>query len=81
MAEEKTEEKARKENSDLVALTSSAIPINFEDFCNILKILGGQLEFDNEYQEHENGPFFHALRYNGDLYITKTDDFIRDFLV
>lgn len=69
-----------KENLELVTMASVAIPIDFETFSLALK-LGGKLIFDNEFQKHENGPYFHVLEYNGARYITSTPCFVEKFLI
>ncbi len=70
-----------EENPRLVKeIKNSAIPIEFETFCGALK-WGGEIIFENEFQKDENGDYFHALRYKGDLYVTTTDYFVKEFLV
>lgn len=69
-----------KENSRLLAIMSSAIEIEFDTFCDALK-LGGKLIFANKYQKGENGPYFHLLEYKGTQYITSTSHSIEKFLV
>lgn len=83
MAEEKEKEqtgKEKKESIELIALKSVAIPLDLDTFVLALKN-GGKLVFKNQYQKHENGPYFHALKYKSDWYITKTDNYIKDFFV
>ena len=70
----------RKENLELIAITSSAIPIEFDTFCDALR-LGGKIVFKNEFQEHENGNYFHVLNYNGRCYITTTDYPVKNFFI
>jgi len=70
-----------EESSRLVEeIENSAIPIEFETFCDTLR-LGGEIVFENEFQKHENGKFFHAVKYNEEVYLTTTDYFIKKFLV
>ncbi|MGB9707724.1 MAG: hypothetical protein ACPLXC_00080 [Candidatus Pacearchaeota archaeon] len=75
MTEERT-----KENSGLVAITNMAIPIEFDTFCDALR-LGGKLVLKNGFQKHENGNYFHVLDYKGTTYITTTDYPVMDFLI
>lgn len=68
-----------KENLEWIAINSIAIPVPFNLFCDALKH-GGKIEFSNKLQKYKNDIYFHALRYKGDLYITTTSYFVKDFV-
>lgn len=52
-----------------------AIPIDIETF-KLCKKLGGQVLFENEPSKNHSG-IFHLVKYNGNLYIARTDDYIK----
>ncbi|MCX8194206.1 MAG: hypothetical protein N3G19_02475 [Candidatus Pacearchaeota archaeon] len=74
---EETERATKKEEIELIAIKSIAIPLDLDTFILALKN-GGKLVFKNKYQPKDNN-YIHTLEYKGDSYITTTSYFVEKF--